>query len=454
VASAGGLFSEGGVASQFLLWGVAYGIAQALLVPEFTEIQQDIWKVQPIRALAPSDLADLVVRGVYQESEVADEAAQNGIDPRRLSNLVHLAGEPPGLDFVLEAWRRGFIDYPDAGLDTPSVERAIKTSRIYNYWADVINRMAEVPISPGEAVNAALRGQIPLDQAQAEAKANGINSDRFQVLLDSAGRPPSPAELLVLLRRKLIPLSGVGPGVVSFQQGIFEGDAKDKWWQLYADLAEYRPPPRTVTTLLRTGSITTAKAQEYWQDEGLTPELAAAYAKSTKAEKLAGTRQLAEGTVVTLYETRAITETEATAHLTALGYDTADIALILATTDLQRELRVLNSAVTRVGTLYVGHKITRQAAGDALTALDVSGDHAAHLLKTWDLEAAANVRLLTPAQIVEAWDYSILTQDEAQAELVHLGYTPRDAWVLLSIKAKGAQPNEPGQGPAGPGVIP
>ena len=38
VAGLGGLFGEGSIASQFLLWGVAYGIAEAVLAPVLTYI--------------------------------------------------------------------------------------------------------------------------------------------------------------------------------------------------------------------------------------------------------------------------------------------------------------------------------------------------------------------------------------------------------------------------------
>ena len=424
------------------------------LGPTLELVRQEVNQLQPTGILTPADLADAVVRGIKAEADAAAEAARNGIDAGRFHDLVLGAGEPPGLQTVLEMYRRGFIPWDDAGPEVPSVERAIKTGRIYNYWSGPIKDDAYVPISVGEAVNALLRGQTDEATALSEAKANGITPERFKILLDSAGRPPAPGELIELLRRKLIPLEGVGPGVVSFQQGIFEGDAKDKWWQQYAKLAIYVPPPRTVTTLLKTGSITDAEAQTYWQDAGITPELSAAYAKSARGEKLAGSKQLAEQTVLTLYETQAIDQPTAAAHLGSLGYDGSDIAFLLELADLQRELKIVNGAVTRVGTLYVAHKITRHAASESLAALGLAGPHADHMLELWDIEAAANVKALTQGEITAAFEYGNMTQDEATTELLHIGYTPFDAWVLLSNKNKGPLPGKPAQGPAGPGVNP
>lgn len=455
----GDIFPSGSIQEQLLLWGVANQLIGALLTPEMTAVTKGVWDAaisaggdDLAAPPSPADLADMVVRGIRDQAGARTAAGLSGVGPSDFDNLVLNAGEPPGLEQVLEAWRRGYIGFSDTGVQVPSVERAIKTGRFYDYWIPVIQQLADIPITVGEAVNAALRGQASLADMQTEAGYSGINPDRFTILVNSAGRPPSPSELLELLRRKLIPLSGVGPGVVSFQQGIFEGDAKDKWWTQYANLAEYLPPPRTVTTLLKTGSVDQPTALDLWQRSGLTPDLAAAYAHSATGEKLAGSKQLAEATVLTLYETQALSESEASGYLVALGYDQTEVALLLELSDLQRELKAVNSAISKVGTLYVGHKITRQAANAAVAALGVSAGHAANLLATWDLEQANNVRLLTPAQIADAFEYGVMDQATAQGKLVAEGYTPYDAWALLSIKNKGPLPGQPSESDLGPGI--
>ena len=452
MAGLGSLFGENSTASQFLIWGVGYAIAERLLAPVLADIEQGVNEADPVLVLSPQDAADMVVRGIMDMADALNEASKSGIDGTRFGLMVESAGEPPGLETVLEMWRRGYIPWADGGPEVASVERAIKTSRIYDYWSNAIQQVGQIPLSPGEAVNAALRGQASQGDMATEAEASGINAERFAILLNSAGRPPSPSELLELLRRKLIPLSGVGPGVISFQQGIFEGDAKDKWWPLYADLAEYLPPPRTITALEKSGAMDAATAQQYYQDAGLTPELAAIYSKNASGDKLAGTKHLSEGMILTLYEGQALTSSAAADMLAALGYGPTEVSYLLEYSDLSREVKALNSAVTRIGTLYIGHKITRQAAATALATLEAPAAHTDTLLTTWDLERASNVRPLTEAQIADAWFYQSITEAEALAELQAIGYTPFDAWVVLSNKNKAPLPGKPAQGPSGPGV--
>jgi len=72
------------------------------------------------------------------------------------------------------------------------------------------------------------------------------------------------------------------------------------------------------------------------------------------------------------------------------------------------------------------------------------------IMATWQLENSINVKLLTEAQIVNAWSLGIMTQQEAETELGNIGFTPYDSWVLLSIKAKGPLDGKPSPGPAPP----
>lgn len=448
------LLGRGSIVETIAVWGILNQLIQSLLGPFFEEITEKVNDRNPVFPITPPDLADAFVRGVMGEDAATAEARLSGVDAARFRTLIHLAGEPPGLETVLQMYRRQIIGWDDTGPDAASVERAIKTSRVYNYWSDAIKANAQVPLSPGEAVNAALRHQADPAAMESEAYANGITPERFRILLDSAGRPPSPTELMVLVNRGIIPKTGTGPGVLSFDQGISEGDSKNKWTDPLFALREYRPPPRSIPALLKTGSITDTEATAYLLDAGLAPKLAAAYVHNARGEKLAGTKQLAEGTVVTLYESHAIDAADAGRMLGALGYDDAEVGFILETADLQREVRALNSAITRLGTLYTSHKITRTGATEGLAALGLGQSHIDHLLGEWDVTAAANVRQLTPAEIVDAWQLNLIDGNEAIAELVAIGYTPRDAWIKLSIKAKQAQPNEPAQGPAGPGVLP
>ena len=71
-------------------------------------------------------------------------------------------------------------------------------------------------------------------------------------------------------------------------------------------------------------------------------------------------------------------------------------------------------------------------------------------MRSWSLENSITVKTLTEAQIIAAWEKAVITEAQAMTELGNIGYTPFDAWVLLSTKAGAPLPGMPEQGPPPP----
>lgn len=470
MASFGDLLgSAGNEGKTLFLWGIMVGMVNQLIDPMRRELGYLVNDADPNVIASPPDLAEMVVRGIKQLSDAAAEAHSSGTNETRFKELVDLAGEPPSLQSVLEWWRRGYVDWGEIGPDKANVANAIATSRVYTYWSDTIRKAQFTPPSPSDAVAAVLRGQISKAEGVAMAYFGGLgvsslsvpggadtaDTERaFDILLNTVGNPPSLSELIELVRRGLIPMGDLSPlagnpnpAELSFAQGIREGNNKDKWIPIYAKLTQYIPPPRTVTAVYKAGGYTEAQAKALYVANGLTEEDASAYIAGASGEKLAGTKQLAESAITTLYFDQALNAQEATGLLNQLGYSDTDAQFILAITDFRREQTAITSAVSRLQTLYVDHKIDGPTVIAALGQLGVPGSQQQHLLQTWTLESGANVKILTETQIVDAWSYNILSQDEAMSELEGIGYTPLDAWTLLSNKNKGPLPGKPAAGP-------
>jgi hypothetical protein len=135
--------------------------------------------------------------------------------------------------------------------------------------------------------------------------------------------------------------------------------------------------------------------------------------------------------------------------LAALDYTPEEIDWLLAMQDLKRTVAADNSAISRVRAVYVAHKITRAEALAALDDLRVPHQQRDELVATWDIEAQVNVKTLSAAEIASALYYGIVDQATAMAELGAIGYTPLDAWILLSVRLHKPLPDRPGSGLAG-----
>lgn len=453
MAGIGDIFGKGSVAEQFLMWNVLSQLAQGLLAPVAQNIANETWSLDPTLPIDAATAAELVARGKLVQDQGSTIAGKSGIGADNFAHLVEGAKHAPPFEVLVEGVRRKLIGALGAGGDGASFAAGLADLGIHERWWDVMAELVVNKPTGQAALQALLQGQIDHDKAFRLWVQAGEDPEWFQDAFNSEGTAPTPDMAGTMANRGIIDWEGEGPAAISFRQAFLEGPWRNKWEPAMRRLMEYLPPARTVSAMVRAGSITDTLALQLWEKEGLKPELAAAYLADAHHTKAAADKELTKAEIAQLYKDGKITEVQAEQLITKLGYSTANAALILSLANVQKADIHVTAAISRVRTLYVAHKINAAAAKKSLTDLKVSADQAAELMDLWDIEIGLNVKQLTPAQLTAAWDTKIITQAECVTELEHLGYTPFDAWVLMSLKNGTALPGKPAQG-SGPGVNP
>jgi hypothetical protein len=437
IAAAAGLaLLIGEEAATNLVFQLVGQIVSAGLAPELLALQEKAFSVFPTAALSPAQAADAQIRGYMTPGDAANEAALSGMNGPRFGHLVDSAGQPLPLLMLMEAWRRGFIPKSGVGAGSLSLEQGIRESDLKDKWIPVAEQLQYQVAPIGTVVEGLLRAQITPAQATQLANFQGIDQATLDLMFRSAGRPPSPQELMELWRRGIIPESGTGGASISVEQGYLETDLKDKWLSTWKHLRDYIPPPRTVTAMLREGAYTEAQATKHYADAGLTAEDTAAYLAAAHHQRVAATKELNKGTVIALYIDRLIDHPTATALLEKEGYAPETAAYELESADFRAEHVLLNQVLTRLRTLYIGHKIQKQQASQALDSLGLTPVARDQQLKFWDEARANNVAVLTAAQIgdlVKLGWYSFAT---GTAQLEGHGYSPSEAQLYLLAHLK------------------
>lgn len=441
---AGGI---GSTAGQIFLYSIIQQAVAGLLAPEAQALANIVWGANPTAPLSPAELALAVIRGERTEEDAAPEAAQSGTSADRFHTLVRITGQAPAPQELAIALRRKIID-------AARFTKGIEQGNLRDEWEDVIRALSIQQPSPEAMLQAELEGQLPHAEALARYVQLGGDPDYYGILFDTQGQAPSPVEALTLANRGIIGWSGTGPEATTYEQAFLEGPWRNKWLEPFRALGEYLPPPRTVTAMMREGSLTAAEGADLLHKQGLSDALVGAYVSSATSQATQATKDLSQTTIVTLYADQLVDAPTATAMLRELGYSDQSAGFILAVADLQVAQRYINAAVGRVHTLYIAHKLSRDIAGADLAQLGVPASQVTGLLSIWDYERSANVKLLTPAEIAGAYKATIIDQGTAQAYLEGLGYQPHDAWVYLSTHAKAKLPDEPSAGataqPVGP----
>lgn len=439
----GGLFAKGGAAEQLLIYNVLGQVLSVALGVPLQLLQREANKLVQATPLTPAQLADMVVRNIIPIGPATQYAKESGIAAADFARMVADAGEGPAPGDLAEALRRGVIPEHGTGTDAVSFEQGIAESHLRNKWIGTIKALAIREPSPEDALNALLQGQIPLQMAKDLYSRFGGDLEHFQWLFDSRGTAPSPVELGLMANRGVIPWDGEGPTVTSFHQGILEGPSRDKWEEVYRKLAEYVVPPRTVTAMVREGSLDDQQALAEYQKSGLSPQMAAAYLTSAHHMKTQPQRDLTTSQVVQLYKDRIIDTAEAKLLLNALKWSDEDVAFLLDVADFEVEQTRVRAGISKIHSLYVAHKIDAVKATTELDAFNVPGAGRDKMIQDWNIERDANTPTLTRAEIVDAVYYEIIDIPTGIAMLQDLGWSADDAAILIGNRFKGKLPAAP-----------
>lgn len=433
--------------NQIVLYQVVGQLIQGALEPYFRALGYKVNELTPNAALTPAELAALVERTFLDEPIGAAEAAKYGIDAGRFHQLVQLAEQAPPPEFLAVALRRGIIPEDDGNAEGTSFHAGIAQGAIATKWEPVIRAMATSIPSPEMALEALLEGQTDDANARALYEAWGGDPQYFDLMYDTRGQAPTPTQALELLNRGIIPERGTGPDSISYEQAFLEGPWRNKWLAPFLELGKYVPPPRTVTAMVRDGSLTDEQALGYFRAYGMTPELAASFLASAHHERTSSVHEIARSTLQELYRDQIITRDELTASLGEMGWSAEDSEYLAQIVDVKRQQQAMNALLNKAHTLYVGHKVDVTTVHDVLSRMGIVGERQSDIVELWTLERETNSKDLTPAQVEAALYYSIIPQAEAQQLLEHMGYTPHDAWLALSVRMHKPLGGEPARDP-------
>lgn len=406
--------------------------------------------------LTPADLAAAVVRNFLTDAEASQRAEHLGMLAPTFRTLVQLSGDSPGPQQLAEALRRGVIGLEGTGAASTSFMQGIAEGRLADKWAPVIRALSVVWPTPVDALDAALKGQIPDAEGRQLYERLGGDPQFYAWLLASIGDSPTPLEAAALAARGIIAEHGLGPDVLSYDQAVKESRYRNKWGPAYRALSEHIPPPSTIVSMLAHRQLDEPTAHGLLLKNDMSEQLAAAYVGEAEYEAISDFRGLTESAVIDMYIAHVITRDQAVQILGVLHVSEQAAGLLLDYADLRYVVDSMNRSVQRIATLFVGRKISVQTATNALMTLGISPAAIDQIITDWELQAAANVKILTETQIVDAWYYEIITTAEAITDLGAVGYSEYDAWTVLSIKAKVPLPGKPPRVVAAPpgAVIP
>ena len=395
-------------AKQFDAWALKNGIPANV---------SKLLRELAISPVSPADAALGLLRGNIGRNDAIKVASDWGLDETSFDLLVNNTGEPPGIEQLLEAYRRQFID-------EATLTKGILESRVRNEWIPTLLKLRYSPMSVADAVNAVVQNHMTANDAEVIAQQNGLEPGSLPTLLETAGEPLSLTEMTQLYNRGEVTEADV-------EQALLESRLKPKYtktaFKLHVKLLE----PRTLSSAVAVGSLSHAEAISHAMAYGYSKTDATILVDEASKRKLITLHQQTIASVMSLYEQNAITEQTVTQALKSNGYDDAEVTVALKTAEYHREARIISSTMSAIRSKFIAHHIDEKTASGYLDAIGVPSAQRTYVMGLWSIEQAANVRSLTEAQIVKAVHLKLIDIKEGATRLIDMGYAPQDAALLL-----------------------
>lgn len=284
-----------------------------------------------------------------------------------------------------------------------------------------------------EVYNPAQRAALGLDaeypaEFTRKAALHGMSEQDARDLWAGGWRLPSATQGYRMLWRGEIDEGELG--------GLLKAlDYAPKWRDRLANIARIVPGRIDIRRMLAAGIITPEQARERYQRLGYTASDAAIMVQLAQASTTSTGKDLTLAHLTAEYEGEYIDRAEYLARLESLGYSEAEARQLADLADAKRVARARQQFENRIHSQYVGHKIDRPAAVEALGKAGISEAARARMLTEWDNEKAVNVRTLTQAQILKAYKNGLITREVGLDELTDQGLSDADANRLLDLQA-------------------
>lgn len=383
--------------------------------------------VDELLSLRRTDVSPEVAAAMWNRNILSTEqgravAQRWGMSTQDFDRLTLLGGEPPAVQELLLAWRRGVIDEGD-------VDRALIQGPLRKEWIPVVKQLQWEPLSPNEAADSVNQGHLPLAEARREASFSGVKPEHFNLMVENAGLPPGLEFASEAYNRGLL-------SEAEWSAMFLESRIKNRYLPLMRKMRTRIVPQETIRLLWREGVYTDAEAVDGLIGHGFSQRDATALLQLEKERRSEGTKELTRAQLLDLYEEYIIDEVQVRQALAAQGYDPTEVDWQVSIADVNRSRRYINSATTRVKSAYVSGRIDEAETNGRLTELGYGPQQKDGLLALWQLEREVSPPQLTVAQITSAAKKDLITWEDAESRLLARGYDPIDAAIVLALAGR------------------
>ncbi|MCJ7763528.1 hypothetical protein MUP38_08775 [Candidatus Bathyarchaeota archaeon] len=315
-------------------------------------------------------------------------------------------------------------------------DRAI-TKNVEYYFNEVYQ--PEIP-NTQDLINMVVKEKMTIDKFKDYMKKRGFNPSWSQLIWDAHFKAPDLDDILTAWRRGLITEERVDELFILI-------DLDPAFKQIF-DTRKYQDPPlMQIRLMFETGAIDAAKVPEYIHRLGYAPEFEAAIVEFVLhfQERRYKTRYITQ--LMTALAQGKTTEEETRLAVADVGF-TKETADIIVKTSLLRRLTYAKASETTTEKALTLGELKKAYVEDIITETELRAAMMQRGYSLTDINIVVNllnkdkivesegrrVVVLTVAEMVNAWRYSVITEDTLRTNLLGRGLDLNEIDILIKTK--------------------
>jgi hypothetical protein len=416
-------------------------LAMQAIEPLALAINQQVYRMFPIRVPGAADLIDLYYKGFISEAQFYDAMKANGLDYEYAKNLYDSQVQIFNAADSVTAWRRGIIDEDTLYTNLhklrytqEDIDRVISLTEYYPNPSDLVRFAVREVYSPQIAQQYGLFEDFPEEFIQAAAKA-GLPEEQAKNYWGAHWELPSISQAFEMYHRRII-------NEEELNTLLRSQDVMPYWRERLTSMA-YSPLTRVdVRRMYGLGVLDRDGVYNAYLDHGYSPENAELMTNFTIKYETNEDFGITRSTVLKSYKKGLITQDQAVSYLAQLGYAENTIELHMQQTEYDMYEEDAELYVDNLVLLYRLGAMTIDQLKTSLLSLDLPGAYVDKIVNKEKVSTSKKLKLPTKTELEKWLELKIINETEYSNAMTRLGYQEEDiikylqAYTMLEDTSK------------------
>ncbi|GAH32541.1 unnamed protein product, partial [marine sediment metagenome] len=195
-----------------------------------------------------------------------------------------------------------------------------------------------------------------------------------------------------------------------------------------------------VRRVFKMGIINRDQVKRTYLDLGYNEEKAEWLTVFTEMQNTESDRDLTKAEILSAYDKSIINQSTCNDMLLDLGYSEGEVNILISTKEYQTLKEIKGRELKRIQKYYLAGAYNANQAITALGKLDLVGAEQDSLMKLWDSDKLAKLKMPTKKELDTFFSNDIINEPQYRAELDKMGYKGVYVeWYVTLIKQAGQE---------------